>query len=293
MCSINYDKKSINISDEQFQILHDITIWQKPASSHLLNYIYLVQNYVCFETTIFNSSLSFQLRRNCYPEPFTQDLIKINLSIINFFSTAKAFIDKGISLTAKIDKTISFNDKLSIEYDNKFSYRLLDKLRNFSQHNDNALDSLVYSQNTENEKHKFNVTPKINTETLKNHKKFETKHILPDQGLDINLVFSIREYMECLSRAHSSAVSLIEKKMKDVFKILKAYDIGIKKFILKHDNTEVEIKIQINHLLELNEQYKGLNFISKSVADSFVTEEDIAKIKSLDQTWSSSEKKFI
>lgn len=77
---------------------------------------YLIQNYIDFELALNKVSLLYQT----YPadrEIIEESLRRINLKLMNLFSTSKAFIDKGHSLIKRILNTEYFTARTNFYYD--------------------------------------------------------------------------------------------------------------------------------------------------------------------------------
>ncbi|HBD7189800.1 TPA: hypothetical protein KKW68_001683, partial [Legionella pneumophila] len=300
--SKKYNQDRITISEEEFSILKETSDKIRLALSFERNFEYLIQNYLDYENTIAQKSIG-QLVDNLQSiEEFNSHINDVNLKLLNLLSTTKAYIDKSPSILKKLTgEADSFKIQCSLQYDTNFSYRFVDSLRNYAQHNNDPLSSLILGGEwVERENLEYYTNPIIDTEVLRANKKFR-KSVLPEYDVKFHLSYCIRRYIECLS--------LIHKKMGDSFKadlnslwdelnkIFSEKDfIPENEFIFLYENDEYQsICLKLDKYFKLNKKHSRLSNISNHCVSTCTKKEEKDIIKELDKisfNSSETEKKY-
>ncbi|HAT8227313.1 TPA: hypothetical protein JA370_15405, partial [Legionella pneumophila] len=206
-----YNQNLITISEEEAAILKETSEKLRLALSFERNFEYLIQNYLDYENTIAQKSIGQLVNGPQSIDEFDSHITDVTIKLLNLLSTTKAYIDKSPSILKKLmGEADLFKIECSLQYDTNFSYRFIDSLRNYAQHNNDPLSSLILGGEwVENENLKYYTNPLIDTKALRANKKFR-KSVLPEYDVKFHLSYCIRRYIESLS--------LIHKKMSSSFK---------------------------------------------------------------------------
>ncbi|AUH72629.1 hypothetical protein [Legionella sainthelensi] len=283
----NQKQKIEQLSREQFEELFKIRQLINSNKAFLFNMDYLIQNYIDFELALNKVSLLYQT----YPadrEIIEESLRRINLKLMNLFSTSKAFIDKGHSLIKRILNTEYFTARTNFYYDKFFSYRLIEALRNLTQHSDDPLDVLKFNSEWISGSSITTVVPFIDTDRLKLNEKFKSS-ILPPGSCHINLTLCVRQYLECLSKIYNETVKkvhpIIQLQVENAKKILHKKELNTDtKNILIFVNSDLKYQISLD-LLKFNllsKKHGQLNNLSKRCFSTQISKKDLAVIKNID-----------
>lgn len=156
-----------------------------------------------------------------------EDIIIINALVINYISSAKTFtesVETFLKQRLGEKELDTFRKKyLSIIYDNKFSYRLLIRLRDYAQHGHLPvymswdkkcsfdLEQILYTSN-------FTHNSKIKNEMI------DLKQIINNEFEDnprIVFTMSIAEFKLCILKIYISFINVIRNKLVDLIDKLK------------------------------------------------------------------------
>lgn len=143
---------------------------------------------------------------------------QVTRRLVNILTTCRMYTDQTQHITKKISKNLELDEvKLLFnkQYDSSLSYRIMEALRNFTQHQGIPLHALAQSFSRqgleENDKMTFTTIPKLQTKYVLNDSQFkksvadEIKH---EKELDLRKI--VKEYISCISSIHHE----IEKKIK-------------------------------------------------------------------------------
>lgn len=288
--SAKCNQDRIAISEEEVSILKETSEKILLALSFERNFEYLIQNYLDYENTIAQKSISQLVDKHQSMDEFNSHITDVNIKLLNLLSTTKAYIDKSPSILKKLKGVAdSFKIECSLQYDTNFSYRLVDALRNYAQHNNDPLSSLTLGGEwVKQENLEYYTNPIIDTEVLRANKKFR-KSVLPEYDVKFHLSYCIRRYIECLS--------LIHKKMGDSFKadlnslwdesnkIFSEKDFKPKnEFIFLYENDEYQsICLKIDKYFRINKKHSRLGNISNHCVSTCTKKEEKDIIKELDK----------
>ena len=170
----------------------------------------LLENYFEFETTIFEIAATYMINLNPTYETFQNDRYLVIRRIINLLSASRLYIDHVSHHLSNIGNNLSNNikDFTNAEYDNHFSYRFMEELRNHVQHRGIPFHKLTLGANRvkKSNKIKFSAIPFINTSILADDKKFKSKileEIVDNKIEEIDLSLMVRKYISAIGRIHS------------------------------------------------------------------------------------------
>ncbi|HAU1295869.1 TPA: hypothetical protein JBI36_06505 [Legionella pneumophila] len=285
-----YNQNLITISEEEAAILKETSEKLRLALSFERNFEYLIQNYLDYENTIAQKSIGQLVNGPQSMDEFDSHITDVTIKLLNLLSTTKAYIDKSPSILKKLmGEADLFKIECSLQYDTNFSYRFIDSLRNYAQHNNDPLSSLILGGEwVENEDLKYYTNPLIDTKALRANKKFR-KSVLPEYDVKFHLSYCIRRYIESLS--------LIHKKMSSSFKadldtlcdksknILFEKDFKLEEeFIFLYENGEYQsICLKMDKYLKFNKKHSRLSNISNHCVSTCVKNQEKKVIKDLDK----------
>jgi hypothetical protein len=175
------------------------------------SYDALLQNAVEFETSVAQLASGQRLGISSFPDEHDIELRLINRRLMNFLATARAFVDSvkarfseaGPSLPDGLEALEAF---FSEQFDTSFSYRLMEALRNHTQHRASAIaQNLSITRSwrhvSGDSMRQLSVNPQVDRDALVNDKKvrratsIEIATTCEDM---IDIVPPLREYVRCL-----------------------------------------------------------------------------------------------
>ncbi|KTD62387.1 hypothetical protein [Legionella shakespearei] len=285
----------IEISNDELNVLKNAKEYLQNALAFERNFEFLIFNYIEYEFTIAKISIKDMANITFDRALFNKYITEINVRLLNLFSTFKAYRDKSPSLVNKLckDKKL-FDDLCSSKYDNFFSFRLIDLLRNHAQHNDNPMSLLTlggewrgeYQTTQANSEHYTN--PIVDTEILRKNKKIK-KNILPSPDDKFHLTFCIKQYIECLSSVHKQISETIKTQIisiqQEILTILepkmKLSDDKII-FVYKNNNYETYY-LNCDTYFDLNREHINLSNLSNHCINTKTPKEEKDKISQLNK----------
>lgn len=252
LCSLENNSFS-DIKEITFDTLHliekDIKVISK-YYKHFIIYIYFQQNLLEFDELCKKLDNIPVTRINLGKYLTDQDFININRIIFNFLSSFKFFIDSS-DIHIKRDfgregkEALEFENLKSKFYDNYFSYRFLEKLRNFSMHSGFPINMIPFNA-TENilnpEKMVGNFKLIVDRESLLKEKSFLSKKVIEDlceMTEDINVAPLIYEL--------GNIILIIERFIYSLHKIALEDSISnLKMFAREYKSINNEVSIIYN-----------------------------------------------
>lgn len=104
-------------------------------------YFNLLKNYKEFEMSLFERAVDSILFRDYTWDTFKEKIHEFDRRIFNFLAQARLFFDLSSRIIKKVygresDEIRYFERLRSSNYDSSFSYRLMEAIRNYVQHND-------------------------------------------------------------------------------------------------------------------------------------------------------------
>lgn len=146
----------------------------------------------------------------------------VSRRIVNLLSTCKMYMDQSIQ---HINNIFGENSKesellrleITSQYDNNFSYRVMEALRNYTQHRGFPIQSMTFSSEwleaeiEENHRLLHTVIPKINVSELAEDGKFKRTVLDEIRSISINDEFDIRPFI----RNYIEGIGNIHEKVRD------------------------------------------------------------------------------
>jgi hypothetical protein len=189
-------------------------------------YAMLLENYVAFERDMLTHALELTVSGSRDWSDLTDAKRAMNRHIVNLLTTCRLYFDQVSSLAKKLPLGESslrenFEQMRNNEYGSVFSYRLMEALRNFVQHNDLPVHGLTYRSygidaTDPSSDQMRGLYLELDVRELRRDKKFKATVISEIDASDqfINLDLHIRRYIECIGGIQGKIRRLIESDIK-------------------------------------------------------------------------------
>ncbi len=206
---------------------------------------YLLSSYEELEQECLRLALKSATRREYDWLGFVNDTHVIDRRIFNLLASARAYIDKSRSIVKKVGGEVLLEELDNLrnhQHQTYFSYRLLEMLRNHSQHAGTATDSVARYSGMEEVptastayaevRFVFVTRPKLNADAIAENKRISlsmrreiASEVAPDGTLD--LLPHIRQYVACLGTIHEGlrtyCLDEFEKAWSEIKALIDAY----------------------------------------------------------------------
>lgn len=182
----------------------------------------VLQNGIELETDVARLLANARANISSFPEEVDIELRLLNRRLTNFLAGARAFVDSVQAVLAHApqsvrDKAATFKQLLSEQFDAEFSYRLMEALRNHTQHQSAAISQALVMGRTwhsrDDSMHFLSVVPQIEREVLAQNKKLNAKvrrEISESCEHMIDLMPHLNAYVQCLGKVVDKARVLYE-----------------------------------------------------------------------------------
>ncbi len=214
----------IPIDEERFRLLREASDLQWLVLGIEEKFDLLVSNYEEFERDLLNLGLKHMVRRNLDWPAMSHDRLHLNRRLVNYLSTSRLYSDqvkhdlKHAWLPS--DTVEKLGTALSKEYDRSLGYRVVEALRNVSQHQTIPIRSSSYGSRVDEKDGQrlisFSIGVGLDLEDLKENKMkapvLKELATLPKDKRD--LVLFVRQHVEGYARAHADLRSTIVASVK-------------------------------------------------------------------------------
>jgi hypothetical protein len=196
------------------------TLWSVEES-----YDALLQNAVDLETAVARLEVTRRANVSSFPDEIDLEIRLLNRLLVNFLASARAFVN---SVKARLSRSVDFDSSklvvfeafFSEQFDSDFSYRLMDALRNHTQHQGAAIgQSLTMIRTLRSADGKsmrvLSVSPQIERDDLVNNRKLNAdtrKEIAQSCDPMIDLMPHLAAYVRCLGRVVDQARALYQEE---------------------------------------------------------------------------------
>ncbi|ACL58378.1 hypothetical protein [Methylobacterium nodulans] len=171
--------------------------------------------------------------------------------LMNFMSSARSYIDQVPqhldTIFGKIsDETRSFNEEKSIQYDSMLGYRVLEALRNYSQHHGYPIHNVSIGMNWHGDRNpavwKHYINPTIFVPALARDPKFKRSVLkeLEQLGEHVPINPFVREYIEGIANIHSKARHLLDPMIHGARSLLDIHVKSFKDSLLNEDRSDLD-----------------------------------------------------
>jgi hypothetical protein len=187
-------------------------------------YNFIIENYIEFEKELLNISTQMMVLQIIDPVEMRECKNNLSRRIANLLTTCTMYLDscqhhmKTILCNQKeIDEKI---DQLkNTQYDNILGYRVIEALRNHTQHRGFPIHNALFSYSLtadEPHLHRHSVIPVLDLSELEKNKKFKTAILHELKSLSKKFIFDmrifIRDYIEAISNIHKILREMYEEK---------------------------------------------------------------------------------
>lgn len=155
---------------------------------------------------------------------------RINSEFLSYLSMVRLYVDHSKSKIGSSNENLlsDFNSACSELFDNHFSYRFFDQLRNYAQHVGMPIMGLSaggeLSQSTKKIVYHFEIY--FVRESLLSRKKTWTNKVYPDlkaMPKEFSVLDMSREHFKLMNKLHDTAMKLYIAKVKDDVALVKKY----------------------------------------------------------------------
>ncbi|WP_157182236.1 hypothetical protein [Methylobacterium sp. WSM2598] len=213
----------VEISEERFIKLLEACIFIATVTEVEEIFDFCMENYYEIELEML-SMVQRDLLFSSDDREYSRMRGQINRKIMNFLSSAKSYLDQAplrmVDIFGKTSKEFkSFKIETNRSYDQKIGYRVLEALRNHSQHYGYPVGAInfeaVWQTDREQPRHVFTVDPIISIENLKKNKRFKKSVLDELVSLKSPVYFKslLREYIDGLGEIHETFREQICEKL--------------------------------------------------------------------------------
>ena len=175
----------------------------------------LLSNYRDYESCLLNAALTDMMNEEKSYHEFQRERSEINRMVVNLLAAAKAYLDHGgHHLRIIFEQTRVPGFFLSLKnnhYDESFAYRMMEALRDFTQHRGFPIHMVSFKRSWVGESQEmrnleFTITPRVRVAELSKDPKFKraVASELESKGERIEVTPLVREYVERLSEIHGA-----------------------------------------------------------------------------------------
>lgn len=182
----------------------------------------VMSNFVELETEVVERSINMMYRGWQAHEDLLDDRLAFARRLLNVLSATRLYVDHVKHHTGRLypnDDTVADDVKklFSARYDASFAYRVMDALRNYSQHRGMPIHGFSYDQNwiKDDDRVEANVSFSVDVDTLALDGRFKTSVLneMKQLSSQIDLKPLTREYIEQLGAAHLALRALITPRI--------------------------------------------------------------------------------
>jgi hypothetical protein len=171
----------------------------------------LIENYAEIERELLSNGLDYMLFNDLDWSSSVEQLHTLNRLVINLLSTSRLYLDHVPHQLNEFFGSASveagkFQDATHTEYDGSFSYRMLEELRNYSQHRGLPIHGLGHRSrwNEERTELRHFTLPSLDPRKLEEDDRLKPAVLaeLKLLGDSFDLRIAIREYVSSIRRIH-------------------------------------------------------------------------------------------
>lgn len=219
-------KNSITISREDFERIREARegISEILAIEEKFNIV--LENYADFERILLNGSLNRMLFASHEWSDSMNELHTINRILVNLLSTCRVYIDQvpqnlGDVFKGDASRADILKKQMAAEYNDHLGYRVLEAMRNYSQHRALPLQMISHGIKTIIEKPnnllQHYVQISVDVARLEDDKLVKRQIVdeLSAIGQYVDVKPFVREYLECFMRLQQTVRKLVADKISE------------------------------------------------------------------------------
>ena len=218
---------SIEITEAEFSALSAAVVSLSNAVAIEQKFDLLVSNHIELEREIAERTLLLMYRGFQTTHDMLDDQLAFGQRLLNLLAAARMYVDHikhHISEMNQGDQSGLEEAKriFASQYDGSFAYRLMEALRNYSQHRGLPIHGFSYNQQYvqargEPDRVEHNVRLSIDADLLQADRSFKRRVLDELKALpsDLDLKPLVREYIEKLAIAHVALRQSIDKRVSD------------------------------------------------------------------------------
>lgn len=177
----------------------------------------VIQNYFDLEKGLLEAAARHMIVKDYEWESLNDLQLVFAVRLSNLLSSCRAYLDQGARylkfLKPESGDVDAFDKSRSQQYDDRFGYRFMEALRNFSQHCGLPLHGSSYSMRVrDGDMIEYNVATQINVDELRADKSFKQKILEEISDKKISAEPLVRDYIAGLSVVHMSQRALFEER---------------------------------------------------------------------------------
>jgi hypothetical protein len=203
----------IELTEEQFDEIKKAKMYLVDALLIEEKYAYILENYCEYEIELLKATVNEVVFKDLSWDKIVNDIHTINRRIMNYLSACRLYHDQIKHHFHNIygkhsQQVMSLEAQKSKEYDSNIGYRILEAIRNHSQHYDIPVNAVTYESKTidsnSTSKGRNIIIPWILVARLKINKDFKPKVLkeLEEMGNKIDIRPFIRSYLESIGNIH-------------------------------------------------------------------------------------------
>lgn len=198
---------------------------------------FLCSNYYDYESCILDLSLRRMMGEEIKGDIYQSHRGVLNKHIANLLSSSRTYLDHGSHHVKQISYSNSamdeFDKQRNRHYDESLAYRVMEQLRNYTQHVGFPVHSITYkhsrdeserdeSERDEKPKLRYSISPRINPTILIGDEVFKTNILneLLNVGKAVPITPMIREYVERLLEIHKFARGKINSRVSNSIEVI-------------------------------------------------------------------------
>jgi hypothetical protein len=212
-------KGSLQITQHQFDAIRSAREGSLEVLAIEEKFNILLENYAEFEKILLNVSLRRMLFASFEWSHSINELHDINRALVNLLSTCRLYLDQIPHNLLEIFEADPnpreiLRHETNIEYDNHLGYRVMEAMRNYSQHRALPLHQLENGIKMESGQIKHYVKVSVDVEKLAEDQEIKRAIVneLKALGQYVDVKPLLREYLECFMRLHKIVRDLVKDK---------------------------------------------------------------------------------
>lgn len=235
----------IEIDSDRYDALQDARNVLSGALAIEEKYDLLFSNYLELEKEALNYATECMVKGSLGYDGFAMARQSINRRIVNLLTSTRLYIDhiqQNIKLCIEKDSEFDVKSSMSAQYDENFSYRFMEALRNYVQHCGLAIHSVStptrWTSQDDDGELEFGLNVFSHRERLEESKKFKAT-TLKEMPEKVEIIRTSRSYVSSISTVHSEIRNTIKL---NVTKARQTIQLGIDEYKAVNEGCAIGLK---------------------------------------------------